>query len=127
MPTGKVKWFDASKGFGFIQADEGFEVFLHAEALPLGVTSVKPGARVDFGVVDGKRGPSALSVQLLEPAPSVARAKRPAPAEAVTIVEDLIRQLDDARSRLAAGKYPDGVKAQTLAKILRAVADIFEV
>jgi CspA family cold shock protein len=121
-----VKWFDAAKGFGFIQADDGFEVFLHAEALPLGVTTLKAGTKVDFGVADGKRGPSALSVQLLEPQPSVVRAKRPAPAEMVTIVEDLIRQLDDARGRLSIGKYPEGAKAATLGKVLHAVGDIFE-
>ncbi|MFM2321469.1 MAG: hypothetical protein RL612_616, partial [Actinomycetota bacterium] len=48
MPTGKVKFYDEDKGFGFIASDEGSEVFLHASALPAGVTSIKPGSRVEF-------------------------------------------------------------------------------
>ena len=55
MPTGKVKFFDEEKGFGFIASDEGQEVFLHISALPEGVSEVKPGTRVEFGIVDGKK------------------------------------------------------------------------
>ena len=63
MPTGKVKFFDEDKGFGFIASDEGAEVFLHISALPAGTTVIKPGSRVEFSVVDGKRGAQALSVR----------------------------------------------------------------
>ena len=52
MPTGKVKFFDDAKGFGFIASDEGQEVYLHASALPDGVTSVKNGTRVEFSLFD---------------------------------------------------------------------------
>ena len=49
MPTGKVKFYDQEKGFGFITSDEGAEVFLHASALPEGGV-VKVGSRLEFGV-----------------------------------------------------------------------------
>ncbi|MDR2722329.1 MAG: cold shock domain-containing protein [Cellulomonadaceae bacterium] len=123
MPTGKVKWYDAEKGFGFIATDDGSEVFLHASALPVGTTVIKPGAKVDFGVADGKRGPSALAVQLIDPQPSVVKAKRKAPAEMATIVEDLIKVLDRAGDSLKRGRYPEGAAGASIAKMLRAVAD----
>ena len=55
MPLGKVKWYDAEKGFGFLSDDDGTDVFLHADALPAGVTTLKGGTRVEFGVVEGRR------------------------------------------------------------------------
>ena len=56
MPTGKVKWFNADKGFGFLSDDEGDDVFVHRDALPAGVTELKPGQRVEFGIVQGRKG-----------------------------------------------------------------------
>ena len=80
VPRGKVKFYDAEKGFGFILDDEdGQSVYVHASNLPEGVTSLRPGARVDFDMVDGRRGPQVLALQLLEPAPSVSRARRQKP------------------------------------------------
>ena len=61
MPTGTVKWYDSEKGFGFLASDDGDDVFVHASTLPAGVTTLKAGTKVEFGVVDGKRGKQALS------------------------------------------------------------------
>ena len=72
MPTGKVKWFNSEKGFGFLSRDDGGDVFVHSSVLPAGVDTLKPGQKVEFGVVAGQRGDQALSVTILEPAPSVA-------------------------------------------------------
>ncbi|GAA4415005.1 cold shock domain-containing protein [Georgenia halophila] len=123
MPTGKVKWYDADKGFGFIANDDGGEVFLHASAVPEGAT-LKQGTRVDFGIADGRRGPSALSVSVLETPPSVARVRRRNAEDMVPIVEDLIKALDRASNSLHRGKYPEN--GERLAQVLRHVADQFD-
>lgn len=123
MPTGKVKWFDADKGFGFISSDEGGDVFLPSSALPSGTASVKGGARVDFSVVEGRRGAQALQVRLLDAPPSVAaRSRRPADDLGV-IVEDLIKVLDGIGNGLRRGRYPDKGTGAKVASLLRAVAD----
>lgn len=126
MPTGKVKWFDAERGFGFIASDEGDEVFLHASALPEGVQTPKPGTRVDFGVADGRRGPQALSVKVLDPLPSVAKAQRKPAEDMAIIIEDLIKLLDAVGNGLRRGRYPEKGKATQVASVLRAVASDLE-
>ena len=77
MPTGKVKWYDAEKGFGFLARDDGGEVFVHSSALPAGTTALGKGQRVEFGIVEGRKGAQALQVRLLEAPPAVAAAKHP--------------------------------------------------
>ena len=125
MPTGKVKWFDAERGFGFLATDDGEEVFLHASALPEG-TVVKPGAKVEFGVVDGRKGKQALSVRVLDAPPSVVAASRKKPEDMTVIVEDLIRLLDGLSNQLRRGRYPERQGAGKIATVLRAVADDLE-
>ncbi len=106
MPTGKVKWYDADKGFGFLTRDDGGEVFVHSTALPAGTTALRPGQRVEFGVAEGRRGVQALQVRLLEPPPTVAKVSRKSPDEMVVIVEDLIKLLDGVSASLPAGQAP---------------------
>ena len=65
MPSGRVRWFDAKKGFGFITNDEGEDVFLPAAALPDGVTTLRKGARVEFSVIDGRKGPQVVTSIIL--------------------------------------------------------------
>ncbi|GAA4599343.1 cold-shock protein [Planotetraspora phitsanulokensis] len=128
MPSGKVKWYDADKGFGFLTRDDGGEVFVHSSALPKGAEALKPGQRVEFGVAEGRRGQQALSVRVLEQPPTLAKAakpkgKRKSPDEMVVIVEDLIKLLDDISNSYQRGKHPDVVHAKKVATVLRAVAD----
>lgn len=123
MPTGKVKWYDAEKGFGFLSSDDGGDVFVHTSALPAGTTTLKPGSRVEFGVAQGRRGEQALAVRLLDPLPSVARAARKEPEDLVVIVEDLIKLLDTVGNGLRRGRFPAPREATKVAAVLRAVAD----
>jgi CspA family cold shock protein len=130
VPTGKVKWFDAEKGFGFLSQEDGADVYVRSEALPDGVTTIKAGTRVEFGIAQGKRGDQALQVRILEAPASVSRnqsqARRRKPEEMVSIVEDLIRLLDGVGEAYRHGRHPDSRTAKPVAKLLRALADELE-
>lgn len=127
MPVGKVRYYDAEKGFGFLSKDEGGDdVYVRASALPEGVTSLKRGQKVEFGVVDGKKGEQALSVRLLEAPPSLSKAARKTPEQMAIIVEDLIKMLDNLGNGYRRGRHPDSKVAGKTAVVLRAVADELE-
>ncbi|MBF0329431.1 MAG: cold-shock protein [Nitrospirae bacterium] len=64
MAKGKVKWFNESKGFGFITNDEGGDVFVHYSAVQgSGFKSLSEGQAVTFDIADGPKGPKAENVQ----------------------------------------------------------------
>lgn len=63
--VGTVKWFNATKGFGFIERENGADVFVHYSAINGdGYRSLEEGQRVEFQVVDGPKGPNAQDVVL---------------------------------------------------------------
>ncbi|MGA7146921.1 MAG: cold-shock protein [Microbacterium sp.] len=130
MPTGKVKWYDGEKGFGFLSQEDGPDVYVHGDALPEGMAVLKPGARVEFGIAQGRRGDQALQVRVLEAPGSVSRnqsqARRKKPEEMTTIVEDLIRLLDDMGEGYRHGRHPDRAMGKPVAKVLCALADELE-
>jgi cold shock protein len=127
VPIGKVKWYDADKGFGFLTRDDGGEVFVHSSALPPGsAAGLRAGQRVEFGVVEGRRGVQALQVRLLEPPPTVAKTNRKSPDEMVLLVEDLIKLLDGLSGTYRRDRHPDARDAKKIAAVLRAVADDVE-
>jgi CspA family cold shock protein len=126
VPSGKVKWFNPEKGFGFLAREGGPDVFVHKDALPAGFSELKPGQRVEFGIVAGRRGDQALQVQVLDPLPSVVAATRKKPDDLVPIIEDLIKLLDGVSEGLRHGRHPDKSTARKVATVLRAVATDLE-
>ena len=105
MPTGKVKWYDSDKGFGFLSQEDGEDVYVRSSALPDGVEGLKAGQKVEFGIATGRRGPQALSVKLIDAPPSLERTRRESapsaehkhsPDELHGMVEDMITLLEGA-------------------------------
>jgi CspA family cold shock protein len=128
VPTGRVKWYDTEKGFGFLTRDDGGDVFVHKAALPDGVADLKPGQRVDFGVVESRRGNQALAVKLLEAPPSVAELRRRPAEELHGLIEDMIKVLEaKVLPDLRRGRYPDKRTAKPIAEAIHGVARELEI
>jgi len=123
VPTGRVKWYDAAKGYGFVTSDEGGDVFLPRSALPSGVTELKSGQRIEFGVIDGRKGAQALGVNVLEAPPSVSELRRRPAEELHGVVEDMIKLLEaKVMPDLRKGRFPDRRTSKTVAQVVHAVA-----
>ena len=131
MPTGKVKWYDAEKGFGFLSQEDGEDVYVRSSALPAGVEGLKAGQRVEFGIASGRRGPQALSLKLIEPPPSLTKTRRETPTvehkhnpdELHGMVEDMITLLESVvQPELRKGRYPDRKTARRVSEVVKAVA-----
>lgn len=131
MPTGRVKWYDTEKGFGFLTRDEGDDVFVHKAALPAGVAELKPGQKVEFGIAAGRKGDQALQVKVLEAPPSLVEAERLSkrrPADELnTLIEDLIKVLEvKILPDLKRGRYPDKKASKPIAEALHVIAKELE-
>ncbi|GIF15175.1 cold-shock protein CspA [Actinoplanes teichomyceticus] len=123
-----MKWYDATKGFGFVTSDEGGDVFLPKGALPAGVTDLKTGQRIEFGVVDSRKGAQALGVKLLDAPPSLAELRRRPPEEMASMIEDMIKVLENTvQPALQRGRYPDKKTSLKIAQLVHAVAREFEI
>ena len=131
VPTGKVKWYSAEKGFGFVSQEDGEDVYVGSSALPAGTEELKAGQKVEFGIAAGRRGPQALSLKVIEPPPSVARARRETtapehkhtPDELHGMVEDMITLLEGSvQPELRKGRYPDRKTARRISEVVKAVA-----
>jgi CspA family cold shock protein len=122
-----VKWYDTGKGFGFLTRDDGGDVFVPKAALPDGVEDLKPGQRVDFGVVESRRGNQALGVKLLDSPTSMTELRRRPAEELHGLIEDLIKVLESAvMPDLRRGRYPDRKVAKKYAELLHGVAKELE-
>ncbi|WP_070976079.1 cold-shock protein [Corynebacterium sp. MC3] len=122
MPIGKVKWFDADKGFGFASNPGDDDVFISKSVLPDGVDELVPGQRIEFDFAAGRKGPQALRVAILE-----TQKRRPVhrrkPEELGSMLADVMTLIEsDVQPALTAGRYPERKEARQVAGILRAVA-----
>ena len=67
MSKGTVKWFNNQKGYGFITAEDGKDVFVHFSGLNMeGFKTLEEGAAVEFDITDGAKGPQAVNVQVVK-------------------------------------------------------------
>lgn len=121
MPIGKVKWFDADKGFGFVSNPGDEDVYVGRNVLPEGVDELVQGQRIDFDFAAGHRGPQALRVKVLDKP----RRRTPSrkPDELSSMLSDVMTLLEtQVQPVLAQGRYPERKTGRQVAEILRAIA-----
>ena len=126
MPSGRVKWFSLEKGFGFISNDEGEDVYLAASSLPEGVAAVKPGTKIEFSIIDSRKGPQAMSVRIIDAPVSLAENSRVNSDDLAAMIEDTIKILDKVGNGLRHGRHPSGPDAERLGRVLRGIAGQLE-
>jgi CspA family cold shock protein len=126
MPSGRVKWFSLEKGFGFISNDEGEDVYLAATSLPEGVATVKPGTKIEFSIIDSRKGPQAMSVRIIDAPVSLAENSRVNSDDLAAMIEDTIKILDKVGNGLRNGRHPSGPDAERLGRVLRGIAGQLE-
>ncbi len=121
MPVGKMKWYDAERGFGFVSNPGDEDVYVGKQVLPEGVTELYPGQRIEFDFASGRRGPQALRIKVLD------KARKPhhrySPDELNSMIADVVTLLEArVQPDLRAGRFPDRKSGHQVAEILRAVA-----
>lgn len=123
MPIGKVKWYDADRGFGFVSNPGDEDVYVGSQVLPEGVEELSSGQRIEFDFAAGRRGPQALRVKVLDSPRARRPQRRHKPDELHGLVSDLVTMLESrVQPDLRTGRFPDRKTGRQAAEILRAVA-----
>lgn len=128
MPTGKVKWYDPDRGFGFVSNPDGEDVYVGSQVLPDGVTELHKGQRLEYDFAEARKGPQAMRVTVLDdgPAPSPQkgpRGHRYSPDKLHELVQDTVTLLESrVQPSLEAGRRPDRREGRQVAEILRTIA-----
>ena len=121
MPIGKVRWFDAEKGFGFASNPGDEDVYIGRNVLPKGVTELYPGQRIEFDLAAGRRGPQALRVKVLDSPRRRSPGRKP--EELGSMISDVMTVLEtQVQPALSGGRYPERKTGRQVAEILRAIA-----
>ena len=124
VPIGKVKWYDAERGYGFVSNPGNEDCYVSKQVLPDGVEELHQGQRIDFDFAAGRRGPQALRVKILDtPRVSKKPQQKYEPEKLHGMVSDLVTLLESkVQPLLRSGRYPDRKTGHQVAEILRAVA-----
>ena len=124
VPIGKVKWYDAERGYGFVSNPGNEDCYVSKQVLPDGVEELHQGQRIDFDFAAGRRGPQALRVKILDtPRVSKKHQHKYEPEKLHGMVSDLVTLLESkVQPLLRSGRYPDRKTGHQVAEILRAVA-----
>ncbi|WP_420097925.1 cold-shock protein [Corynebacterium sp.] len=140
MPTGKVKWYDPDRGFGFVSNPDGEDVYVGSQVLPEGVTELHKGQRLEYDFAEARKGPQAMRVAVLDDGPAVSqqtggrapsrgsargssRGHRYTPDKLHELVQDTVTLLESrVQPSLEAGRRPDRKEGHQVAEILRTIA-----
>ena len=123
MPSGRVKWYDAERGFGFVTSTEGEDCFLSSKVLPEGVEELHKGQRIDYDFFTGNKGPQVLRVHHVEPAKNESRKRTYTADQLGSMIADVVTLLENnIQPGLMHNRYPDRKTGRQVAEILRAIA-----
>ncbi|MCJ7857340.1 cold-shock protein [Corynebacterium kalidii] len=128
MPTGRVKWYDPDRGFGFVSNPGGEDVYVGSQVLPDGVTELHKGQRLEYDFAEARKGPQAMRVSVLDDGPPSAPQKgarnhKYSPDKLHELVQDTVTLLESrVQPSLEAGRRPDRKEGRQVAEILRTIA-----
>jgi len=127
VTTGNVKWFNSRKGFGFLTAEDGTEVFVHTSAVPADVASLRPGDSVEFTTEQGVQGEQVADLRLVERAPAAhgmpSNGSAAPRTDLAVVIETAIKQLDELRRSIQERGAPSRVASFNAARSLRSLAN----